>query len=29
VMHVRYEADPEFLEHAHRESVEQLELPWE
>ncbi len=25
----RYEADPEFLEHVHREELEQLELPWE
>ena len=24
-----YEAGPEFLEHLHRESVEQFELPWE
>jgi len=24
-----YEADPDFLEHLHREKVEQPELPWE
>ena len=24
-----YEADPDFLEQAHREQDEQLELPWE
>ena len=25
---IRYEADPEFLEHTRREQSEQLELPW-
>jgi hypothetical protein len=25
---IRYEADPDFLEHTRREQSEQLELPW-
>jgi hypothetical protein len=26
---VTYEADPEFLEHARREDLEQPNLPWD
>jgi hypothetical protein len=26
---ITYKIDPEFLEHAHREEIDQPELPWE